>query len=877
MMEERVLPRSIRAALLGSSVLLTQAWAQLAPADADKASRPDSDKGNAAQVVVTGSRFGSRIVTESSTPIDVVPASEIARSGQLQLQQALRTLVPSFNVSAPATTGALDFTSSPALRGLGPGELLLLVNGKRRHSTGMLNISNVYGRGDVAYDFSAIPTAALGRVEVLRDGASAQYGADAIAGVINLVLDRSAGASASAVTGLNTAGDGGMGEFNGSVGVPLGEDGVVRTSIRLQQRHASNRALPDTRQQYFGSGGTRAISGNYGSGTGLTPSNGTLDPREATIDRKLFRLGEAAMKSYAVFVNAEKPLHSGAQVYAFGGVSRVDGDTPGFYRRSGQDEVVRALYPDGYRPVFASRLDNGSLAVGVKGDGLAGFAWDLSTEYGISKVDVIEANSNNVSYGANSPTSAYTGGTRFAQWTNNLDLTREFAMSQGAPLKLAFGLEWRKEYFKRTAGEAVSYLSGGVPILDGPNAGRPAIPGFQPTAGTTPQDATNQQRHSGAAYAELQREMTRQWLLSGTGRYERFSDFGSSRTFKLASRYELTDAWSVRGSYSSGFRAPNLAQTFSSTTNTTFTLGNPVTTRLLPVGSPIAQLLGATALRPERSHDVSLGTVYHQDAFTMAVDAYRIRIKDRIALSSSFQDSRITQLLAANGYPAIGAVSYMTNAIDTTTSGIDVTSSYRLNLHAAGSLTLSASANHNKTDVDRVAPTPAPLAKLGIATPLYDLTQQVRLTDASPRDKFLLGANWKRGAWTVVFNNTRYGEVAVLQFANATPAQVAALTPGYRVALRPTDPPSANSQVIQYFRAKVISDLNVSYEMGKAILTVGANNLFDVYPDRNIASTVASVAAGTNGADNAGTIPYPLISPFGYTGRSMYARLNYKF
>ena len=577
MMKETVLSRSVRlrfscalgkplpmAAWLGSSVLaMSHAFAQ-APVEQNQ-SAPVADSAAAPStpvqsIVVTGSRFGRRIVEESSTPIDLVPAGEIANSGKLQLQDSLKILVPSFSVSAPATTGAVDFTSAPTLRGLGPGELLLMVNGKRRHSTGILNISNVIGRGDVAYDFSTIPTSALSRVEVLRDGASAQYGADAIAGVINLVLDKSLGTSASVVTGMNSAGDGEMVELNGSTGVAFGGDGVVRTSVRLQKRKESNSAAPDTRQQYFGSNGTKPLSGNYGSGTGLTPSNGTLDPREATIDRNLFRIGEAAMKSGAVFVNAEKPFNEDIRLYAFGGYSKLDGDTPGFYRRAGQDEVVRALHPDGFRPMFATKLENASLAIGARGDDLLGWGWDLSTEYGQSTLDTVEGNSNNVSYGAASPTSAYTGGTRFGQWTTNFDLTRSVPLGLAEPLKLAVGLEFRKEYFRRVAGEPMSYANGGVPILDGPNAGKPALPGMQPTAGTTPEDTTNEQRHSSAAYVELERNMTDRWVgPTRAGRFERFSDFGDSRTYKIASRFKVAERFSLRGSVSTGFRAPNLA------------------------------------------------------------------------------------------------------------------------------------------------------------------------------------------------------------------------------------------------------------------------------------------------------------------------------
>jgi iron complex outermembrane receptor protein len=890
MIKETVLARSIRlvgpfraSALLATSLLApTQGFAQVptaaAPATTEAAaSATEQPAGPIQQVAVTGSRFGARIVKESPTPIDLISGADLARSGQVQLMQGLKTLVPSFSVSAPATAGALDFTSSPTLRGLGPGELLLLVNGKRRHSSGILNLFQQIGRGDVGYDFNAIPTAAIGHVEVLRDGASAQYGADAIAGVINLSLDRSIGASANVMTGATTEGDGKFFEVNGSVGVPLGEDGVLRTSVRYQDRGMSNRATPDTRQQYFGSNGTKTISGNYGSGTGLTPSNGVLDPREASANRNTFWFGEAPFISKAVFLNAEKPINSATTLYAFGGYSELDGDSPGFARRPGQDEVVRALFPDGYRPDLLTTLKNGSLVVGAKGDDLAGFNWDLSTSYGESGVDTIEANSNNVSLGALSPTRAYFGGTRFGQWTSNLDLSREIAMGDGAPLKVALGAEYRKEYYKINQGELASYQNGGVRIQDGPNAGAPATPGIQPTAGLSPGDATNQQRHSGAVYTEIERNMTQRLLVSGAARFERFSDFGNSETFKLATMYKVSEPLSLRGSVSTGFRAPNLAQSFSSTTSTTFISGNPVTLRLLPVSSPIAQLLGATDLRPEKSRNASVGAVWSRGAFTISGDVYRIGIDDRIALSSTFQDPRLTQLLASLGYPAIGAVSYMTNAIDTVTKGIDVTAGYRFRLDQYGTLNVTGAANYNKTDIGRIAPTPAPLAALGITTPLYDLTQQVRLTDASPKNKYVLGLMWKKGNLSINLNNTRYGEVSALAFSNLAPAQIAAVTPGYNTQLRPTATPSANSQVIQVFGAKIISDLNISYLMGKTHLSVGANNLFNVYPDKNMASTVASVAAGTNGSDNAGTMPYNYISPFGSVGRSVYVKLDYKF
>jgi iron complex outermembrane receptor protein len=516
--------------LLASASALAQSEAPVARDDA----APQA-------VVVTGSRFGSRIVSESATPIDLVPASELAGGGQLQLQTALKELVPSFSVSSPAATGGtLDFASSPTLRGLGPGELLLLVNGKRRHSTGTLNVNNQIGRGDVAYDFSTIPVSAIGRVEVLRDGASAQYGADAIAGVINIVLDKSLGGSASVMTGITTEGDGQVIETNASLGVPLGDDGVLRTSVRIQDRKESNRALPDTRQQYFGNNGATAASPYFGSGIGLTPSNGALDAREATIDRNTYHLGDTPFLSKSIFLNAEKPLADGVKLYAFGGFSRVNGESYGFARRAAQDETVRSVHPDGYTPLVHVDMENSSLATGARGQDLLGFDWDLSTQFGRSKVDSGRSNSNNASLGDASPTTDYFGGIRFGQWTSNLDLTRELAMAAGAPVKLALGLEFRKEYFKEVAGSLNSYQNGGATIIGGPNNGKPAPIGTQPTIGNTPADASNTQRHSTALYAELERDLTPDWMLSGAARYENFSDFGNSSTFKLATRYAIT-------------------------------------------------------------------------------------------------------------------------------------------------------------------------------------------------------------------------------------------------------------------------------------------------------------------------------------------------
>lgn len=834
------------------------------------------------EVVVTGQRFGGRIVADSPTPIDIVSNADLQRSGQTQLQQVLKTAVPSFSVTQPSTAGALDFTSTPTLRGLSPGELLLLVNGKRRHSTGYLNVNNQVGRGDVAYDLSAIPTPAIERIEVLRDGASAQYGADAISGVINLVLDKSLGMSASAMTGMTTHGDGFTYDVSSSYGFALGNEGVARLTGRFQHRESTNRARPDTRQQYFGTNPTTlaptTISGNYGSGIGLTASNGTLDPRESSIDRNLYQLGDPDFEAPSLFINAELPLSDAATFYAFGGYSRVDGTTPNFYRRAGQDETVRALHPDGFRPDADVIMENRSYAVGVRGDDLAGFSWDVSSEYGRSLVDLTYFDSNNPSLGASSPTRAYYGGNRFSQWTTNLDASRAIPMGD-EPLKVAAGMEYRKEFYRLVPGEPDSYRDGGVPILDGPNAGRVAAVGIQPSTGLTPLDAADEDRSSKAAYAEIERNFFGRLLLSGAARYEDFSDFGDSATYKIASRLEIAEPLALRASFSTGFRAPHLAQSFFSATTNSFINGNAVILRLFPVGDPTARALGATDLQPEESENVSVGAVINAGGLVVSVDAYQIELTNRIVLSSTFQDTRITDYLATQGISGVGAVSYMTNAIDTTTRGVDLTARYRFELGGAGQLTATFAGNYNESEIDRIADRPDELTSLGITTPLFDKTQQVRLTDASPKEKLSLGLTWDFNDLSISLVNTRYGEVSAVAFTNLTPAQVAVVTAGYDVDLAPTATVgSPNSQVIQHFGAKILTDLTVSCQFfGKLDVTLGGNNIFDVFPDENIASSAATVAVGTNGSDNAGIFPYNYISPFGYNGRFVYAKATYKF
>lgn len=831
--------------------------------------------------VATGSRFNDRLVTNSPVPIDVIPARELRTGGNTGTAEMLVAAIPSFNLPRTSSNDGLDVVRPATLRGLQPDQTLVLVNGKRRHTSAIVNINNAIGRGSVAVDVSAIPAAALGRVEVLRDGAAAQYGSDAIAGVINLVLDKSVGSGFDVFFGGYSQGDGQTIDGSAYSGVPLGDKGVLRATVFARDRQFTNRAEPDTRQQYFGTnpatGAPTAISGNFGSGTGLTPASGTLDPREATLGRVLSRRGEPEVRDAGLILNAELPLANGLTLYGFGTYNDRRGKSTGFFRRAGQNETVRALHPNGFLPLEDIKVTDFSLDGGVKGSA-AGWQWDLSSVYGRDKFDIVVSNSNNVSLGTASPTRFDVGGSSFDQWTTNLDLNREFQAGLPEPLKVAVGLEHREEKYRLIAGEPDSYRNGGVPILDGPAAGGLATPGAQVFPGFRPSDAVSVRRTSNAVYLEAETQLASRLLVDAAVRYEDYSDFGDTTTYKLSSRLALTKGLALRASVGSGFRAPHLAQSFFSSTATFFVNAAPVDNRLFPVASPEARLLGATPLKPETTRNFSVGGTFEAGQFSASLDYYRTTIDDRIALSSNFGGTPVINFLVGAGFPGVGSVSYFTNAIDTKTDGVDFTARYVVKTDAVGKFTITLAATTADTSYRRIAPTPAALAALGVTTPLFDITQRVRQQSSQPKDKAILGLGWDVGKFSFFLRSVRYGEYETVAFTSLSQARIDALRPGFNIRLAPTEPASANFAVIQIFDADIVTDLDLTYRLTpKSSVSIGANNLFDIYPTKNLASTVASVAAGTNGSDNAGTFTYTNISPYGFNGAFFYTKFSFKF
>ncbi|HEY0505023.1 MAG TPA: TonB-dependent receptor [Lysobacter sp.] len=784
-------------------------------------------------VVVTGTRSQTRTVAESLAPIDVVSAQELQNAGTPELQSVLARQVPSFNFPRTAITDGSDHIRPAQLRGLSPDQTLVLINGKRRHRTAIVNVNGTVGRGSSPVDLNAIPVAAIKTIEVLRDGAAAQYGTDAIAGVINVILKNADhGGEVDARVGETSEGDGELAQGAVNAGFNLAGDGFFNITAEYRDKNFTNRSTPDRRQQY-------------------PLINGLPDPREATFDRINHRFGDAATIDRTVFINTEFPLTESLALYAFGGWSARDGEGAGFYRRAFDARNTPEIYPDGFLPLIVSNVSDLSLVAGLRGQFGEGWDWDLSINNGGQEFDFYVENSLNRSLGIASPTSFYAGTLDYRQHAVNLDFNRAFDVGwMSGPLNLAFGAEAREEEFVLSAGEPASYV-GGAP---GQAPGSQVFPGFRPS------DEADASRDMWAVYADLEGNLSERFSMGLAGRHEDYSDFGNTTSGKLSARFAFTERWAVRGTVSNGFRAPNLQQQYYSTTATNFIAGVPFEIRTFPVSSPIAVALGAEPLKAEESRNISLGLVAQPlDNLNFTLDFYRIDIDDRIVLSENLTGTAIANYLAAQGFPGVTGGRYFTNAIDTRTKGLDFVGRWTPDLGEAGDLTLTLGYNRNDTEVTRIAPNPPQLQAIDPSLVRFGRVELGRLTVGSPKDKWVLGSDYAIGPFSANLTATRYGEWQVL---------------GPPLASRPP--------VDDTFGPDWVLDLALSYRLDKFTFTLGAENVLDQYPDE----VTTLLATDSNGFvtslpgdnSNTGILPYPRDSaPYGFNGRFMYARVNYRW
>nr|WP_321510831.1 TonB-dependent receptor [uncultured Hyphomonas sp.] len=801
------------------SLLLTASTVALAasfsPAFAQEDTDTNASELRQGQVVVTGTRTANRTALETAVPVDVFPVEELTETGRVELNQILSTTVPSFNFNQTAINDGTDIIRPATLRGLSPDQTLVLVNGKRRHSSSLVNINGSVGRGSAAVDLNSIPTSAIGNVQVLRDGASAQYGSDAIAGVINVILREDDhggglnvryGANVTDPEGLNRSEiDGQTTTIGGWTGFGLGDNGFLTVSGEYSLRQASNRAGLDPRQQF--------------------PDDPAYAEVERNFDRLNHRYGNGRAENVSFFFNSGYTLESGVELYAFGGVQDREGESPGFYRRALDSRNVPEIYPGGFLPVIGGDVTDYSLGGGFRGVA-GGWDYDVSAVYGSNELDYSVNNSLNASIGPTSQTSFNAGALAFDQVTVNADIVKTFDNLLPGETSLAFGAEYRDESFEITAGEPASYIQGPLPAA----AGSQVFPGF------TPESAVDVSRDAASIYGEVEWVPNAQTLISAAVRYEDYSDFGDAVTGKLAGRYDFTDQVAVRGAISTGFRAPSLQQQYFTAISTNFIDGVPFEVGTFPATSAAAVALGGGQLDAEESTSYSLGLVLTPtNDWFVTIDAYQINIDDQIFLTENLGGDDVDDVLAAAGVTGVQRVRFFQNGIETESKGVDIVTKYAFDFGDMGTLDASAAFNYSKTEVTHV-PDNTVIPDLT----LFSRSNTLTLEESAPETKFILAGNYTYQQADFVLRATRFGEVLV-----------------------PSNDP-ANDFTLD---ADWIIDASVNFNVtDKFSVGIGADNLLDEYPTMT-----------PDGLNFNGIFPYSSRSPFGFSGRFVYARASYNW
>jgi iron complex outermembrane receptor protein len=798
--------------LIASAVLLatSQVYAQTAA--------PNTDEQQT--VVVLGSRSPAKTALDTAAPVGLINAKDLQTAGPLELGKLLQTLDPSFNFSTTFISDGTDIIRPATLRSLGPDQLLVLVNGKRRHQQALVNVQQTIGRGSAGTDINAIPLSAIHHIEVLRDGAAAQYGSDAIAGVINIVLKSNVDETAlSGQVGTTKEGDGDM--FSGSVnrGWSLGENGgFINLSAEGRRRKETNRAGVDSLR---------------------------VDPPRVTQ-----RIGDSDAKDAYFWWNAALPIDKASEFYFFGGVSKRKGDSAGFFRSKGDDRTVPAVYPEGFLPNIRTTVKDQSFAFGYRRDLPNDWKADLSINHGASELDFHEKQTINVSYWyepkpgggiyADSPLEADTGKLKFNQTTINADIKGPVKLG-GEEIFLATGFEYRQDNYQIVAGDPVSYQYGRTnnPAIAITNQnGGVAASGTQGFPGYTPATAVDDGRHNIALYLDSEYHPIKEVMLGGAVRYEKYSDFGSTVTGKLSTRWDPTKEIGVRATLSTGFRAPSVQQKFYSSVSTNLNQAGQLTETLTArEGSAVTTALGIKPLKEETSRSGSIGLVLRPAKnMSLTADLYEIKIKDRIVFSSEISPEAgggpIANVLNPLG---VGQAQFFTNAVDTKTRGLDIVADHTTKFDAS-TLVLSAQLGFNKTEVtNRHSP-----SSLLTGDQLFNQAQVTLIEHGQPRKHHVVAADYTYGAWNGNVRANYYGSVQGEGFSP-----------------------------LQTWDAKWIVDTSLRYSFSKKTsVSFGVNNLFDTYPSE-----------WTNGG------AFPKLGfkycwetcPFGINGRSMYLKFDTAF
>ncbi|MFD0844761.1 TonB-dependent receptor domain-containing protein [Flaviramulus multivorans] len=850
------------------------------------------------EVVLIGSRNPSRTAVDTPVPVDVIDISELTSAGpQVNLNQILNFVAPSFTSNTQTISDGTDHIDPASLRGLGPDQVLVLINGKRRHNSSLVNVNGTFGRGSVGTDLNAIPSGAIQRLEVLRDGAAAQYGSDAIAGVINIVLDNSVNElTLNVTTGAHfaknandqTGGvDGETVNISANYGLALGEKGGFinftgdfdfrEDYSRMKEWEGSVFNLYNTVERFANNDGYSLANLldddvddviQYGNeaGLGLSPTatkaelqgilsadntDAELAARGLTRSDFNMRVGQSEVRGGRFFANMSLPLdEEGTELYSFAGMSSRKGNSAGFYRLPNQSRTYTPAYINGFLPEINSTISDKSLAVGIKGV-VNGWNIDLSNTWGKNAFLYTIGNTFNASRQNASPTTFDAGGFNFMQNTVNLDINQFYDDIMNG-LNIAFGAEYRLENYEIIAGEEASYgqytqegelitLPTQSPAVDFFGNGRPG--GSQVFPGFSPANELSRDRSSIAGYFDLEADFSETFLASFATRFENYSDFGSTINFKLATRLKASENVNIRAALNTGFRAPSLHQLNFNSTSTIFQDGIPVEVGTFSNDSRAAKLLGIPQLKEETSKSISLGfTAKMPEAnLTLTVDGYFVAIDDRVVYTGQFAGPGTgTELDNLLSQANASAASFFANAIDTESKGLDIVLTHKTDIGTNSRLKSDLSGTLSKTKKVGDIKASKVLEDAGLVGTYFPEDSRIYLEAAVPRTKVNLTNNLTTGKWNVFLRNVWFGEVseATTNVANQ-----------------------------QEFGSKLVTDLSFGYQASENLtLTIGANNLLDVYPDR-------AIEANRSG----GRFDWSRRSQqFGIGGRFLFARLSFK-
>lgn len=797
------------------------------------------------EVVTIGTRVAGRTATEATVPIDVIHSDALTKNGFTELGQALQTSAPSFNFSRTQVSDGSDIFRPATLRGLQPDQTLVLVNGKRRHTQSIFALAGTVGEGAAGTDMNAIPLTALQSVEVLRDGAAAQYGSDAIAGVINLKLKETTGETTGFMQWGETAeGDGETLTVGLNTGFDLGDEGgFINLSVEYRDADPTNRAQRDT---------------------------GGPDPVSSSVR---WHQGDAETEFETIFYNAMLPIGENGELYSFGGYSNRTALGSGFYRDFNRVERnVPQVYPDGFLPHIDNEAEDISFALGFRYEINDDWNMDASVVYGENTYDFDSRNSINASIAAEylfnnpgatdadiaanaGPRSGYSGGFEFDQTTFNLDFAGSIDLGTSEPLYVAFGAEHRDESYQINPGDLASYSCGttdsGVfpSVIDGVT---PADCGFQAYPGLRPEAATDEDRSSHAFYLDLEKDLSESWLLGAALRYEHYDEAGSETTGKISSRFQLTDNFAIRGAVATGFRAPSLQQSaYTAFTTTIGSSGALTQSFTAAAGTELPAALGVGNLELETSESISLGFVWSPtDDITVTVDGYSIEIQDRITLGGFLTAADLTFNPAATAALAATGVAqgnFFSNAVDTTTEGVDIIVTYDTIL-AGGDLSVTLAANFNDTDIDDIH------APVGIAESVaFSPVSAAFMESGQPRQRGTLTFDWSKEALSTLVRLNYFGETEVDYFAQ-------------------NHIPIPGTDLTSMVESAVLVDLDISYAVTENItVSVGGNNIFDETPDELDSNEVLDIISNS-------AMRYPLRAlPYGFNGASYYMKVNFNF